>query len=149
MIISLPVKTAPGSKRGESGAAGIFRQLRVAGSKAAPSVTGSASRSLAPPQITISRPVQTAEWPARPAIGAWGRRGQPGAAVVAGEEGALPRPEPAGLADVVDGPADEEVDPAPPVPPAVEVGPPVVAAAVGRAEAVVPGPPAAPPAPAA
>ena len=57
--ISEPVQKASASNRGDSGAPGIFRQARAAGSKAAPSVRGSASGSPVPPQITISRPVQT------------------------------------------------------------------------------------------
>src|SRR5207245_11702874 len=55
------------------------------------------------PQITISRPVQTAAWPSRPPMGAVGRSRQPGTGdALAGVDGA---PLPAGAGPVGTWPA--------------------------------------------
>jgi hypothetical protein len=111
-------------------------------------VSGSAAGSPTPPQITISRPVHTALWLSRPAIGAGGSCFQParsGTAVVgvaAGRPpaedvglpppGLVPRPGPV----VVDGSAL----------PTVVVLPPAGAVPAGPAP-TVPGPPADDPTP--
>ena len=149
--ISEPVQKAWASNRGDSGAPGTFRQVRAAGSKAAPSGRGSASGSPVPPQITISRPVQTVAWPIRPPMGALGSRRQPGPS--AAEAGVVAAPAPAGPVVVVVALPPDGAVPCAPGPLVVDVWPPPSAAGlppVGAPAVAAPGrapPEAADPAP--
>jgi hypothetical protein len=66
-IIDLPVQTAANVPPGRTGASPMLLQMSKAGSYAAPSAKAGAStlsESVAPPHTIISRPVQTATWPA-------------------------------------------------------------------------------------